>query len=98
MSRLLILDLSAVFRRSWHGGNTEDRAILPDGRPFHGVHGTVQQAVAAVRTHRPTDILVASEAPGSSGSRRDLFATYKTHRPAPDIDMAGQFRDTWSVL
>lgn len=98
MSRLLIFDLAAVFRRAWHGGNTAERAILPDGRPFHGVHGTVLLALQAIRAHRPTHLLVATEAPGSSGERRDLLPAYKAHRPPPDLDLVGQFRDTWSVF
>ncbi len=98
MSRLLIFDLAAVFRRAWHGGHTEERAILPDGRPFHGVHGTVLLALQAIKAHRPTELFVATEAPGSSGARRDLLPAYKAHRPPPDLDLVGQFRDTWSVF
>ncbi len=98
MGRLLVVDLAAVFRRAWHGVDGDARAILPDGRPFHGVHGTVTLLMTAIRTYAPDHLLVASEAPGANSGRRDLDPTYKAHRPPPDSDLVGQFRDTWSVL
>src|ERR1035437_9518279 len=98
MAGLLVVDLSAGFHRAWHGTAAGERSLLPDGRSFHAVHGTVQIIIQAIRRNAPVDVLIAAEAPGANAGRRALSAAYKAHRPPPDLDLVAQMRDTWSVL
>ena len=96
--RLLAVDLSAVFHRNWHGGHTDSRALLPDGRGIWGITGTVLTILNAIAAENYTHLLIAAESHGSGDARREILPVYKAHRPAPDAELVAQMRDTWNLL
>ena len=86
--RLVVLDGSNFFWRSFHGNN--EHHLEYSGKPTWAIHGTIMSMAYAIRDLRPSHVLVIFDW-GSSSFRKDIYNEYKAGRVVSqdgDIEVA----------
>lgn len=98
-NRLVVLDGSNFFWRSFHGNS--EYHLEYKGRPTWAVHGSIMSMAYMVRDLRPSHVLVVFDWGGSS-YRKDIYNEYKAGRVVSkdgDIELASnQMASTQELL
>jgi DNA polymerase-1 len=74
--KVLLIDGLNTYLRCFSATPTMD----DDGRHIGGITGFLLSMGAAIRTHKPTRVVIVFDGKGGSQRRRKLFPEYKSHR------------------
>jgi DNA polymerase-1 len=86
MKKLLIVDVSNLFFRSFYGSES---LVTSYGLPVQALHGFVRGMNAILRDHKPDYIALALEGEGPS-FRKTIEPLYKANRPELNDDLRKQ--------
>lgn len=97
--RLLLFDGNNLFKRAYHG--MMNQGLSHNGIPTWGIFGTVQSIATAIRTHKPTHVVVVFDL-GKSAYRLNIWPKYKAGRPEQTDevfqDSVDQLQETQELL
>ena len=96
METLLIVDLSAIMHRAYHTTNKELRNR--DGKALGAINKTLDVFCEYIDIYKPNYLIATKDLEDSDLLRRKIYPSYKSHRPAKDIDFINQKEDIYSIL
>jgi DNA polymerase-1 len=86
MSKLLLVDGSAILHRAYHA---YPPLTSPDGTIVGAVYGVVSILLTVIDSQKPTHIVVAWDLPKPT-FRHEMYVGYKAQRPKADAELVAQ--------